>query len=222
MLERRPRGVLIDAGGTLLHTAAPLADVYVRFAAAHGVVGLSPALVKQRFKAAFSAPLPAGQALRYVGDGRDFWRRVVAHSTGCDDEALFDALFHHFADPSAWAVADGAADALARLRAAGVKTALVSNFDTRLRPLLHALALADAFDAVVISAEVLVEKPDPRIYSLACSALGLRPADCLHAGDDEANDVGASLQAGVGTAWLWERDVGSFKELADRVLSAAS
>jgi hypothetical protein len=35
-----------------------------------------------------------------------------------------------------------------------VKTAIVSNFDTRLRSLLHALKCDDWFDAVVVSAEV--------------------------------------------------------------------
>jgi FMN phosphatase YigB (HAD superfamily) len=35
-----------------------------------------------------------------------------------------------------------------------VKTAVVSNFDTRLRPLLQALECDDWFDAVAVSAEV--------------------------------------------------------------------
>jgi hypothetical protein len=37
---------------------------------------------------------------------------------------------------------------------AGIKLAVVSNFDTRLRPLLTAMGAAEAFDALVISAEV--------------------------------------------------------------------
>jgi FMN phosphatase YigB (HAD superfamily) len=40
------------------------------------------------------------------------------------------------------------------LRKAGVKTAVVSNFDTRLRPLLQALKCDRWFDAVAVSAEV--------------------------------------------------------------------
>lgn len=40
------------------------------------------------------------------------------------------------------------------LRKAGVKTAVVSNFDTRLRPLLQALNCDHWFDAVAVSAEV--------------------------------------------------------------------
>jgi FMN phosphatase YigB (HAD superfamily) len=37
---------------------------------------------------------------------------------------------------------------------AGVKLAVVSNFDTRLRPLLEQLNIAQAFDTLIISAEV--------------------------------------------------------------------
>lgn len=40
------------------------------------------------------------------------------------------------------------------LRKAGVKIAVVSNFDTRLRPLLRALNCDHWFDAVAVSAEV--------------------------------------------------------------------
>jgi FMN phosphatase YigB (HAD superfamily) len=40
------------------------------------------------------------------------------------------------------------------IRKAGVKLAVVSNFDTRLRPLLRALNCDHWFDAVAVSAEV--------------------------------------------------------------------
>lgn len=40
------------------------------------------------------------------------------------------------------------------IKKAGVKVAIVSNFDTRLRPLLRALRCEDWFDAVAVSAEV--------------------------------------------------------------------
>jgi hypothetical protein len=30
--------------------------------------------------------------LRYVGDGRPFWRYIVEQSTGCDNEAMFEEV----------------------------------------------------------------------------------------------------------------------------------
>jgi len=55
----------------------------------------------------------------------------------------------------AWHLNDpGAEEVFRALRKSGVKLAVVSNFDTRLRPLLRALNCDTWFDAVAVSAEV--------------------------------------------------------------------
>ena len=55
----------------------------------------------------------------------------------------------------AWKLCDPNAGKVFRaLREAGVKIAVVSNFDTRLKPLLQALNCEHWFDAVAVSAEV--------------------------------------------------------------------
>jgi hypothetical protein len=79
-------------------------------------------------------------------------------STGCSDERMFEALYQHYAQPGAWEVAPGAEVALASLRSGcrgeggGCRLAVVSNFDTRLRPLLGSLELSRYFDAIIVSA----------------------------------------------------------------------
>lgn len=67
---------------------------------------------------------------------------------------------------------------------AGIRTALVSNFDTRLRRILRELGADGLFDALAISAEVGAEKPNPVLFGAACAALGLPPEQCVHVGDD--------------------------------------
>lgn len=60
--------------------------------------------------------------------------------------------FYH---PQAWHLCDpNTEEVFKALRNSGVKLAVVSNFDTRLRPLLRALNCDDWFDAVAVSAEV--------------------------------------------------------------------
>ena len=55
----------------------------------------------------------------------------------------------------AWQIVDPDSENVFKaLRKAGVKLAVVSNFDTRLRPLLRALNCDNWFDAVAVSAEV--------------------------------------------------------------------
>ncbi|WP_066372940.1 HAD family hydrolase [Herbidospora mongoliensis] len=77
---------------------------------------------------------------------------------------------------------------LRRAREAGYKTCLVSNswgneYDRT--------GWEDAFDAVVISGEVGMRKPEPRIFAHAVGLVGLEPAECVFIDDIEANIVAA-------------------------------
>ena len=91
-------------------------------------------------------------------------------------------------------------DALPVLRALGQRMALalVSNYDhpPYTRCLLQQLGLARLFDAVVISGEVGVKKPDPAIFSFALAATGLQPGEVAFVGDSE-EDVCGALAAGI-------------------------
>ncbi|KAM1053959.1 hypothetical protein FF1_001413 [Malus domestica] len=77
---------------------------------------------------------------RYVNDGRPFWQYLVSSSTGCSDSQCFEELYNYYTTDKAWHLCDPDAEKVVEaLRKAGVKVAVVSNFDTRLRPLLHDL-----------------------------------------------------------------------------------
>ena len=51
--------------------------------------------------------------------------------------------------------------------------------------------IADAFDPLIVSAEVGVAKPDPRIYQLALERLGVDASAAVFVDDFEANVIGA-------------------------------
>jgi len=66
-------------------------------------------------------------------------------------------------------------------RRAGVRTGLISNsWGTSRYP--HGL-LRELFDGVVLSGEVGVRKPAPRIYELGAEAIGLAPSSCVFVDD---------------------------------------
>ena len=89
----------------------------------------------------------------------------------------------------------GAREALAALKAKGVKIAIGSS--SRNTPLiLKQIGLQNAFDAVADGNQITHSKPDPEVFLLAAKLLGLPPADCLVAEDADAG-VEAALAGGM-------------------------
>jgi len=72
--------------------------------------------------------------------------------------------------------------------------ALVSNFDhpPHVHSILAELGLSPFFNAVVISGEVGVEKPDPAIFGICLEKTGLSPAEVVHVGDSPEDVAGAT------------------------------
>lgn len=91
----------------------------------------------------------------------------------------------------------GTAEALDRLRAAGLRLAVVSNSDGRVEEALAAAGIRDRFELVLDSAVVGVEKPDPAIFRAALGALGVAPEETLYVGDLYDVDVVGARRAGI-------------------------
>lgn len=95
---------------------------------------------------------------------------------------------------------------LARLRAAGLRLALLSNGGPAQRRKLAAAKLDPAtFAAIVISSEVGLAKPDARVFALALAKLGLdQPAADRVAmvGDSPEHDIAGAHAAGLLGIWI--------------------
>lgn len=92
----------------------------------------------------------------------------------------------------------GLLQALAAFRAAGGKTALVSDYPATGK--LRALGALELFDVVVSSGEPGGPqrlKPDPEGYLSAARRLGIEPARCLVIGDRDDADGAAARSAGM-------------------------
>lgn len=214
LLQPKVKALLVDAAGTLLSPSEPAAEVYLRYGKKYGVK-LDAREVLLRYREAYNTPW--GQStLRYVDDGRPFWKSIVSYATNCNNEDLFEEIYEYYAQGDAWSVSPGAVEALHRIKTElNLKTAVVSNFDTRLRRIMHELGLSKVFDAIIVSAEVGAEKPNPILFEAACDALGVETSAAVHVGDDRRNDLYGARDAGC-FAWLWGADVHNFAEVERR------
>jgi putative hydrolase of the HAD superfamily len=88
---------------------------------------------------------------------------------------------------------DPKAPAVLSALAASKTLALISNFDhpPHAHRILRETRLADFFKTVVISGEVGIKKPDPRIFRIALERTGLQPEEVVYVGDTQEDVVGA-------------------------------
>ncbi|TGG84905.1 MAG: HAD family hydrolase [Aphanocapsa feldmannii 288cV] len=114
----------------------------------------------------------------------------------CQLTQISQQLMGRFAEPGLWRCFEEVPTLLRRWRGAGLKLAVVSNFDSRLDALLAGLGLHDCFDAVLISSRVGAAKPDPRLFEAALAALQLSPQQVWHLGDAR-EDLEGARAAGI-------------------------
>jgi putative hydrolase of the HAD superfamily len=198
------QAVLFDAAGTLIHLPRGVGWHYRLIAVRHGM-----ALDEKRLSAAFAAAFKAAPPRVSTGvsrpdDDKLWWRALVRNVLnacghepgGAEFQAMFEELYAHFAEPGVWALYPEVREVLDELHPL-CRLGIVSNFDRRLYPVLEGLGIRHFFQSVVISSEVGVDKPDPRIFEAAFSALGVTAEVTVHAGDHPEQDWRAAELAGI-------------------------
>lgn len=92
----------------------------------------------------------------------------------------------------------GMTELVGELAARGVPLFAITNFSAEFWPPIRAREadLFDLFDAIVVSGEERLVKPDPAIFALALDRFGLAAHDGLFV-DDRADNVAAAEAAGM-------------------------
>lgn len=97
----------------------------------------------------------------------------------------------------------GCLELLTDLHRASVKLGLITNGDSVMqRSKIEALEIAPMMDAIVISSEVGIRKPDRRIFSLALQKLGCSPEETWFVGDHPDHDIRGAETAGLRPFWV--------------------
>jgi len=79
---------------------------------------------------------------------------------------------------------------------------LVSNFYGNIEEVLRDFGIRRFFRGIIESAVVGIRKPDPRIFLLGTTVLGLKPEEVLVIGDSLNKDILPAREIGCKTAWL--------------------
>jgi len=219
------RAVYFDAAGTLIKPLRGVGESYAAIAAKYGKQ-VTPEDLAERFRICFDgAPrlafpgVTSGEIDRLE---RDWWRTLefqVFETCGRFDrfEEFFTDLFEYFAQPSAWGLFPDVLDTLTELKRRGLKLAVISNFDSRLVPILDGLGIGSFLSDVFVSSRIGYAKPDRRIFEAALRRHGLRAEDAIHVGDSETNDLHGARDAGL-TALLIDRQPAAAPAI-DRLMS---
>jgi putative hydrolase of the HAD superfamily len=189
----RLRGLLIDYGGVLTN---PLPEFMAEWVEADGIDPDRFAELMRRWLGPGADRSPVHDLETGRISAAEFERLLAAEliertpaRPGAANRAagMLTRMF------SGMRVEDGMIDVVRTVRTAGVRTGLLSNswgLDYE-RDGWDAL-----FDAVVISGEVGLRKPDPAIYALAAERLGLPPEQIVFI-DDLRPNVRAAAAAGM-------------------------
>jgi putative hydrolase of the HAD superfamily len=206
---RRIDLVLFDLDDTLhddtyaYHSAAE--EVAREVAAEHGIDALA-------LKAA------------YIVEAEGFWHRLspldlkvklsklretmwqsALESVGVDDAevAQRSAERYHAYRTKYLTLFPGAVELLRALRERGIKLGIVTNgLSETHREKIAVLRLSEYVDAIFLSDEVGMVKPDPLLFAHACRTLGGAPAHAAMVGDRYDRDIRGAQEAGIFTIWL--------------------
>jgi putative hydrolase of the HAD superfamily len=197
-----PEALLLDAMGTLIGLRRSVGHTYAELAADFGLT-LEPAAIDRVFPRIYRQAPPLafpgleGNALRQAE--LDWWGERIGASVAAASQTradelppgLVETLFERFADAALWQVYPEVPACIERWRSRPLKLAVVSNFDSRLPPLLADLGLAAALDALVVSSQVGAAKPDPAPFQRALQILQLEAHQVWHVGDSPEDELGA-------------------------------
>nr|WP_246321965.1 HAD family hydrolase [Nocardioides panzhihuensis] len=198
------RAIVFDLDDTLVDQAGAARRAVVGWAAEHGITGD----VEARW-GAVSGPHYQRYQRREISF-QEQRRARTREFLGIEfDDAEADALFAGYLTryEALWVAFDDAVPTLRRVRAAGLRTVVLTNGDDDHQRLkLDLTGLANEVDLHVSTSTLPASKPDPRAYRLTCERAGIAPGEALMVGNSLAHDVLGPLEAGLAAVLLDRHD----------------
>ena len=198
------RAVFFDVGGTLAYPHPSFHAVIARILGEHGVIVTAEqvlAVEPKVWEAVETYQRQGGCFTRSDVESRQFWYWVYETFLGLlgvpDARALPQRLYNEFIKHETYRLYPDSLPALQALREQGLLLGVISNWEEWLEQLLLHLEIHTFFGSTTISGTTGIEKPDPRIFTLALDSLGVAPEEAAHVGDSMRADVEGARAAGL-------------------------
>lgn len=198
------RAVFFDAGETLVHPHPSFPELLVQVLRQEGY-DADPAVVREKIFVVSDRFMQAARGGELWSTSpersREFWtsiyRSLLAEMGLPFGDGLAQALYRTFTDLSNYRLFPDAVPVLERLRAAGFRLGLVSNFEEWLERLLEALGVSGFFEIQVISGVEGYEKPDTRLFKLALDRMNAEANSSVYVGDHPYFDIEPAESIGM-------------------------
>ena len=86
---------------------------------------------------------------------------------------------------------------MSTLKRFGYKIGVISNCSEEVSRLWSTTPFGPLVDAAVLSSDVGLVKPDPRIYELATRGIGVQARQCLYVGDGSSSELTGASKIGM-------------------------
>ncbi len=206
-------GVLFDFGGTLLDYTPCISLVFSRVAKLLGIEMSSddPRIqegIRRQQTAFIALKVPDAKLTR---DHMHSLNRHILDAMGIDYERIpkdklmkiiNDEFDRSFELGENFELYPGTQETLERLHSTGLRIGLLSNcpawLGTSRRRVMEKLGIFKYFDAIILSGEVGVSKPEREVFEIAFRALDIEnPQQVIHVGDSPYSDVYGAENAGL-------------------------
>lgn len=207
------KAIFLDAVGTLFDVRGSVGEIYALLASRWGIE-VDAVVLNQAFFNSFKMSPPMAFPGKNPADipqlEFDWWKAIASQTFQkvglleqfSDFSAFFSDLYDYFATVEPWFVYPDAKPALNKWRNSGIELGVVSNFDTRIYPVLKTLNLTDYFATVTISTEAGAAKPDQNIFAAALKKHNCSNEEVWHIGDSFQADYQGATAAGIKGIWL--------------------
>jgi len=200
-----PRAVLFDLDNTLVHRAQSITSYANRFVAdfKDRLDQVSESLVSTTILQQDNGGyLAANSAFKSIKDAISFTlsRRLAWRTPATPDEIKVHWARHF---PSHAIEMSGASQLINFLIDSNIRSGIISNGSQRSRlETVNVLPFGRKIEVLVSSERIGVNKPDPHIFAVAATELGVSTKECWYVGDHPINDISGALNAGMQAIWL--------------------